>query len=76
MQSNDTRKILLSINIRSPMNLSASRAIRSFMRTVLRRIENDHDLQAIAAQAELANRVSDDLLELQSWPQLASEWRD
>ncbi len=45
------------------------RAIRRYLRTVIRRARNQHDLQAINANAEQTNRESDALLDLQAWPQ-------
>lgn len=45
------------------------RALRKYLRSLLRQSRNDHDLKAINASAEKANRQSDDLLELQSWPE-------
>jgi len=44
------------------------RAIRKYLRAVLRQARNEHDLQAIDARAELTNRESDALLDLQAWP--------
>ena len=45
------------------------RAVRAYLRTLLRRARNAHDLEAINANAEAANRESDELLNLQSWPE-------
>ena len=45
------------------------RAVRQYLHAILRRARHEHDLQAIAAQAEGTNRESDHLLELQAWPE-------
>ena len=45
------------------------RAVRQYLHAILRRARHEHDLQAIAAQAEGTNRESDQLLELQAWPE-------
>jgi metal-responsive CopG/Arc/MetJ family transcriptional regulator len=45
------------------------RAVRAYLRSMLRRARRAHDLQAINASAEITNRESDDLLSLQSWPE-------
>jgi hypothetical protein len=45
------------------------RAVRAYLRAMVRRARRVHDLQAINARAEITNRESDDLLSLQSWPE-------
>jgi metal-responsive CopG/Arc/MetJ family transcriptional regulator len=45
------------------------RAMRSYLRSLVRRARNEHDLQAINARAQVTNRESDRLLDLQAWPQ-------
>jgi metal-responsive CopG/Arc/MetJ family transcriptional regulator len=45
------------------------RAMRSYLRSLVRRARNEHDLHAINARAEVTNRESDALLDLQAWPQ-------
>ena len=45
------------------------RAMRAYLRSMLRRARHAHDLQAINARAEITNRESDGLLDLQSWPE-------
>lgn len=45
------------------------RAVRVYLRSMLRRARHAHDLQAINASAEITNRESDGLLDLQSWPE-------
>lgn len=45
------------------------RAVRFYLRSMLRRARHAHDLQAINASAEITNRESDGLLDLQSWPE-------
>lgn len=45
------------------------RAMRTYLRSMLRHARHAHDLQAINASAEITNRESDNLLALQSWPE-------
>lgn len=45
------------------------RAIRRYLRTLLRQVRHQHDLEAINAKATISNRASDDLLDLQAWPE-------
>lgn len=44
------------------------RAVRRYLKQVLRRSRHHQDLAAIAAHAEQTNRESDELLAIQSWP--------
>jgi metal-responsive CopG/Arc/MetJ family transcriptional regulator len=44
------------------------RAVRRYFRQLLRRVRHDRDLRRIDARAEVINRESDSLLDLQSWP--------
>jgi hypothetical protein len=43
--------------------------VRRYFRQLLRRLRHERDLRLIDARAEVTNRESDDLLELQSWPE-------
>ena len=45
------------------------RALRSYLKRMVRRARNDHDLAAINARAAITNRESDKVLELQEWPE-------
>lgn len=45
------------------------RALRRHLKSLLRRIRHQHDLEAIAARAELTNRESDEVMGLQAWPE-------
>jgi hypothetical protein len=45
------------------------RAVRAYLRALVRRARNAHDLAAINARADVTNRESDDLLDLQAWPE-------
>lgn len=45
------------------------RAVRAYLRSMLRRARHRHDLHAINASAEITNRESDGLLDLQVWPE-------
>lgn len=45
------------------------RALRRYLRAILRRSRHQSDLAAIDANATQTNRESDYLLELQSWPE-------
>lgn len=45
------------------------RAVRRYLKVLLRRVRYRHDLKAINAKAEVTNRESDDLLHLQAWPE-------
>jgi hypothetical protein len=44
-------------------------AVRRYFRQLLRRLRHERDLRLIDARAEVTNRESDELLELQSWPE-------
>ena len=44
------------------------RALRTYLRRMIRRHQNEKDLVAINAHASVTNRESDWLLEIQSWP--------
>lgn len=44
------------------------RAVRRYLKAVVRRNRHLHDLAAIDAAAERTNRESDDLLAIQAWP--------
>lgn len=45
------------------------RAVRRYLQAILRRARREHDLRVIAAHAEATNRESDQLLDLQAWPE-------
>lgn len=45
------------------------RAVRAYLRSLLRKARHEHDLDAINAKAEITNRESDGLLDLQAWPE-------
>ena len=45
------------------------RALRSYLKRMVRRTRNAHDLAAINARAAVTNRESDRVLELQEWPE-------
>jgi len=45
------------------------RAVRSYLRSILRRARDERDLQAINARATVTNRESDRAIDLQSWPE-------
>jgi metal-responsive CopG/Arc/MetJ family transcriptional regulator len=45
------------------------RAVRRYLKAVVRRNRHLHDLAAINAAAEQTNRESDDLLAIQAWPE-------
>ncbi|MBA2706185.1 MAG: hypothetical protein H0U59_00070 [Gemmatimonadaceae bacterium] len=45
------------------------RAVRSYLRSILRRARDERDLQAINARAAVTNRESDRAIDLQSWPE-------
>jgi metal-responsive CopG/Arc/MetJ family transcriptional regulator len=45
------------------------RALRRYLRGLLRRARDRHDRERIDAQATVTNRESDKLLDLQSWPE-------
>lgn len=44
------------------------RAVRSYLRALVRRARDQRDLEAINARAEVTNRESDALLRFQAWP--------
>jgi metal-responsive CopG/Arc/MetJ family transcriptional regulator len=44
------------------------RAVRRYLLAILRRARREHDLRVIAARADLINRGSDGLLDIQAWP--------
>ena len=44
-------------------------AIRRYLRTLLRQVRHQRDLEAINAKAAITNRGSDGLLDLQAWPE-------
>lgn len=43
------------------------RAVRAYLRALLRKARNARDLKAINEHAEATNRESDELLDLQAW---------
>lgn len=45
------------------------RALRSYLKRIIRRAGNEKDLAAINAHAAISNRESDKVLELQAWPE-------
>jgi len=45
------------------------KAVRAYLRRMLRRAHNERDLNAIDSRAEITNRESDELLDLQTWPE-------
>ena len=45
------------------------RAVRAYLKSLVRKARYQHDLAAINAQADRTNRESDDLLGLQAWPE-------
>ena len=45
------------------------RAVRAYLRSMLRKSRHQHDLRAINESAEITNRESDALLDLQTWPE-------
>lgn len=44
------------------------RALRHYLKSLLRRAQREHDLGAINARASATNRESDQLLAIQAWP--------
>jgi metal-responsive CopG/Arc/MetJ family transcriptional regulator len=45
------------------------RALRRYFKVILRRARHRQDLAAIAARSTVTNRESDQVLELQAWPE-------
>jgi metal-responsive CopG/Arc/MetJ family transcriptional regulator len=45
------------------------RAVRVYLRRLLRRASDERDLKAINSRADVTNRESDGLLDLQAWPE-------
>lgn len=45
------------------------RALRRYLKTRLRQVRHQHDLAAINSSAGVANKESDDLLDVQAWPE-------
>jgi metal-responsive CopG/Arc/MetJ family transcriptional regulator len=45
------------------------KAVRAYLRRILRRADHERDLKAINSRAEITNRESDELLDLQTWPE-------
>lgn len=45
------------------------RAVRRYLRTILRRARDKRDLEAINARARVTNRESDRVLDIQAWPE-------
>ncbi len=45
------------------------RALRRYLQSILRRARHQRDLALIAARAAVTNRESDQVLELQTWPE-------
>ena len=45
------------------------KAVRAYLRRLLRRARNARDLRAINSRAEITNREADWLLEFQDWPE-------
>lgn len=45
------------------------RAVRRYLRHLLRRVRHERDLRLIDARAAVTNRESDAVLDLQSWPE-------
>ena len=45
------------------------RAVRSYLRSLVRRARNQRDLEAINANSAATNQESDRVLELQAWPE-------
>lgn len=45
------------------------RAVRAYLRSLVRRARDAHDLEAINSKSEATNRESDRVLDLQAWPE-------
>lgn len=45
------------------------RAVRAYLKSMVRKARYQHDLEAINAEADRTNRESDGLLDLQAWPE-------
>jgi len=45
------------------------KAVRAYLRRILRRVHDERDLKAINSRADVTNRESDELLDLQTWPE-------
>ena len=45
------------------------RALRSYLKRIVRRAENEKDLAAINAHSAVTNREAEKVLELQAWPE-------
>lgn len=45
------------------------RAVRAYLRSMLRKARHQHDLHVINESAEITNRESEGLLDLQVWPE-------
>jgi metal-responsive CopG/Arc/MetJ family transcriptional regulator len=54
---------------RSQRSAFVERAVRVYLRHVMRQARHRRDLAAIDARAEVTNRESDGLLDLQAWPE-------
>ena len=54
---------------RSQRSAFVERAVRAYIRRVMRQARHRQDLEAINAHAEVTNKESDDLLDLQAWPE-------
>jgi metal-responsive CopG/Arc/MetJ family transcriptional regulator len=54
---------------RSQRSAFVERAVRAYIRRVMRQARHRQDLEAINAQADVTNKESDDLLDLQAWPE-------
>jgi metal-responsive CopG/Arc/MetJ family transcriptional regulator len=54
---------------RAQRSALVERAMRAYLRELVREARSAHDLAAINASAEVTNRESDELLDLQAWPE-------
>lgn len=54
---------------RSQRSAFVERAVRAYIRHVMRQARHRQDLEAINSRADVTNRESDDLLDLQAWPE-------
>jgi metal-responsive CopG/Arc/MetJ family transcriptional regulator len=54
---------------RSQRSAFVERAVRAYIRHVMRQARHHQDLEAIDARADVTNRESDGLLDLQAWPE-------
>ncbi len=67
--SGELLRVVDALAGKSQRSALVEKAVRRYLRQVTRQMRNEHDRRLIDAGADVTNRESDGLIDLQAWPE-------